>query len=251
VLCLSSALWILSFNQVPKTVETLPIPLDCYRLILLDRNRNRQIPVTITSPVVGSGNRNRQVIIFSHGYGKNQPGSNEAYSYLTQCLARAGYFVASIQHELSSDELLPMQGVPQIVRRPNWERGVTNILFTLTELKRRYRDLDFECVTLIGHSNGGDMSMLFASSYPKLVNKVISLDNRRMSFPRVASPRLFSLRSSDQPADEGVLPSLDEANVFGIKIVRLPNTTHNDMDESGTLEQHEEINRYVLQFLGE
>ncbi|MBB5621242.1 hypothetical protein HDE69_002295 [Pedobacter cryoconitis] len=47
------------------------------------------------------------------------------------------------------------------------------------------------------------MSMLFATQHPELVDKVISLDNRRMPFPRVSKPRIYSLRSSDQPADEG------------------------------------------------
>ena len=157
--------------------------------------------------------------------------------------------MASIQHELPSDELLPMTGNAQVSRRPNWERGAQNILFVINELKNRYPTLDFKHLTLIGHSNGGDMSMLFAHKYPELVNKVISLDNRRMPFPKTKQPRIYSLRSSDQVADEGVLPNEQEQKSFGITVIKLNNTIHNDMDDNANDIQRKEINSFVLEFL--
>ncbi len=119
----------------------------------------------------------------------------------------------------------------------------------LHELERLKPGLDYKHLILIGHSNGGDMSMLFAQKYPDLVDKVISLDNRRMAFPRTKRPKLYSLRSSDQPADEGVLPTPEEQKRFGITIIKLPNTVHNDMNDDGTAAQQEEINEYILGFL--
>jgi predicted esterase len=43
-------------------------------------------------------------------------------------------------------------------RKPTWERGVQNILFTIAELKKNKPNLNLEKVILIGHSNGGDIS---------------------------------------------------------------------------------------------
>lgn len=111
---------------------------------------------------------------------------------------------------MPTDELLPLTGIPQIVRRSNWERGVENILFVITKLKITNPELDFKRLILVGHSNGGDMTVLFAHTYPNLVGKIISLDNRRVELPRTSHPKVYSLRSSDQPADEGVLLTLPE-----------------------------------------
>lgn len=218
-------------------------------LELLDRERNRLIPVALYLPDTEKNLTIQQVIILSHGYGGNRGGDNKAYTYLTEFLASHGYFVASIQHELPTDELLPMTGKPQEVRRPNWERGVQNILFVIEELKRRKPMLDYKHLTLIGHSNGGDMSMLFAHKYPDKVDKVISLDNRRMPFPRVEQPKIFSLRSSDQVADEGVLPTSEEQQKYKMRVIKLQNTIHNDMDDHANAEQRKEINNYILGFL--
>ncbi len=189
------------------------------------------------------------MVIFSHGYAQNQLGANKAYSYLTENLASKGYFVVSIQQELPTDDLMPTQGIPQIVRRPFWERGSENILFVINELKKTNPELDFKHLTLIGHSNGGDMSVLFGHKYPQLVDKIVSLDNRRMALPRTQQPRIYTLRSSDQPADEGVLPTLEEQKKFNVTIVKLPNTIHNDMNDNGTDKQKEEINQYIDGFL--
>ena len=217
----------------------------------LDSFRNRLIPVAFYSPIVKDKISNQQLVIVSHGYGENKPGANKSYSYLTKKLASKGYFVVSIQHELATDDLLPLTGIPQVVRRSNWERGAENILFVLNELKRIKPELDFKHVNLVGHSNGGDMTVLFAHKYPNLADKIISLDNRRMELPRTSQPKIYSLRSSDQPADEGVLPTVAEQEKFGIKIIKLPNTIHNDMNDRGNKKQKREINAYVLGFLTE
>jgi predicted dienelactone hydrolase len=234
-----------SQNQALKTAFSVKVD----SLDLLDKARNRSVPVALYLPDTKKNLPKQQVVVLSHGYGGNRGGDNKAYTYLTEFLASQGYFVASIQHELPTDELLPMTGKPQEVRRPNWERGVQNILFVIEELKRRKLTFDYKHLTLIGHSNGGDMSMLFAHTYPDKVDKVISLDNRRMSFPRTQQPKIFSLRSSDQVADEGVLPTLEEQQKYKMRIIKLVNTIHNDMDDHANAEQRKEINNYILDFL--
>lgn len=229
------------------STQTFAVKLD--GLNLFDSSRNRLIPVALYLPKTDKKLENQKVVIFSHGYGQNKGGDNLAYSYLTENLASKGYFVVSIQHELTTDSLLPLTGIPQIVRRTNWERGASNILFVLNELKKSNPDLNFKHLTLIGHSNGGDMSMLFAQKYPNLVDKIISLDNRRVAFPRTNRPEIYSLRSSDQVADEGVLPTNYEQKKYEIKIIKLKNTIHNDMDNHANEKQRKEINDYITSFL--
>lgn len=224
-----------------------PVKLDSVRW--LDETRNRIIPVAFYTPETDRKIKRQPLIIFSHGYGANEGRANLEYSYLTNYLASQGYFVASIQHELPTDSLLPMAGKPQIVRRSNWERGVSNILFVLNELKRTNHTLDYKQVILIGHSNGGDMTALFAHKYPDMVSKIITLDNRRMALPHTNKPKIYSLRSSDQPADEGVLPTEDEQKQFGMSIIKLPETIHNHMDNDANERQRKEIINYVISFL--
>lgn len=214
-------------------------------LTLFDQSRNRKIPVAFYTPEMDSP----RLVIFSHGYGENQAGSYLHYTYLTEYLASKGYFVVSIQHELPADSLIPSTGVPQIVRRPFWDRGADNILFVINELRKIHTELDFKHITLIGHSNGGDITALFPQKYPNMVEKIITLDNRRMSLPVTMTPKVYSLRSSDQPADEGVLPTVEAQKKYGITIIKLPNTIHNDMDDRGTKRQKKEIRKYIMAFL--
>lgn len=214
-------------------------------LTVFDSSRSRAIPLAYYQPEV----KKPKIVIFSHGYGQNKGGDYLAYSYLTTYLACKGYFVASIQHELTTDSLIPSTGIPQIVRRPFWERGVENIRFVMEELRKTNPDLDFEHITLIGHSNGGDMTALFAQKYPNLVHKIITLDNRRVALPRMSDPKVYSLRSNDQPADEGVLPTDLEQKKLKITVIKLQNTGHNQMDDHANEKQQIEIRKYILGFL--
>ncbi len=213
-----------------------------------DNSRNRVIPIAFYLPDTDKKIKNQQVIIFSHGYGQNRGGDYLIYSYLTENLASKGYFVVSVQHELPTDELLAMEGILQITRRPNWARGVDNIHFVLSELKKINPELDYEHLTLIGHSNGGDMTVLFAHKYPDLVFRIISMDNRRMPLPRVSKPDIFTLRSNDYPADEGVLPTEQEQKKYGIT-VQLVSINHSNMDDKGSPEERQIMNNYIENYL--
>lgn len=216
-------------------------------LTFFDQSRKREIPIALYKPKID----HPKIVIFSHGYGQNKGGDYLAYSYLTESLASKGYLVASIQHELATDSLLPLKGIPQVVRKPFWERGADNIMFVINNLKNTNPELDFKRITLIGHSNGADMTALFTQKYPNIADKIITLDNRRMALPRTHHPKVYSLRSSDQLADEGVVPTIEEQKKFGIKIIQLPNTIHNDMDDHANNEQRQEIRNHVLIFLNE
>jgi len=216
------------------------------QLDLVDRARSRAVPVL----TYGDADRARRLVkpaILSHGYG----GKHSDYSFIAERLVAQGYFVSSVQHEVPGDEPLPSTGKPYETRMPSWRRGVQNILFVIDELKQRQPQLDFAQLLLVGHSHGADTSMLFAREQPSRVRAVIALDNRRMPIPRLHQPRLFTIRSSDQAADDGVLPSVDEQATFGIRVGRLPATIHNDMWDGGTAAQKAEMLRLIDGFLRE
>ena len=213
---------------------------------VFDKQRNRKIPVTLYLP---KKIHNIPLVILNHGYNENKPNANKGYSFIGMELAAQGCMVASIQHELPTDELLPKSGDIQTVRKPFWDRGSDNILSVINHLKKRYPKLDFNQIILIGHSMGGDISVTFTKKHPELVYKLITLDHRRVTLPRVSTPRIYSLRSSDQIADEGVLPSKEEQAKLGIVIVKLSNTIHNDMNDNATPVQKREMISWILSFL--
>lgn len=229
-----------------KTNENKEFKLDT--LNLFDQNRSRQIPIAIYQPK-DQKKSNKIPIIFSHGYGENNGRDYlEAYTYLTEFLVSNGYFVVSVQHELKTDELLAMTGKLQETRRPNWERGAGNILYVLKEIKNKYPELKFNELSLIGHSNGGDMTVLFAHKYPNLANKIISMDNRRMELPRKSNPKIYTLRSKDYPADEGVLPTDEELKKYNI-IVEFTEINHSNMDNDANEKERKYLTTKILEYL--
>ena len=215
---------------------------------LFDSRRNRIVPVAVYRPKKESARTG--VIIFNHGYdGNKNDKSNQSYSYLTRFLAEKGYYVISIQHELSDDPLLAMEGNFMETRMPNWKRGEENILFTIREFKKLKLILQWEKLCVIGHSNGGDITMLTATNHPELIMKAISMDHRRMIIPRTQKPRIYTLRGCDYDADPGVLPTSEEQQKFRIEVLRLDGVTHSNMGENGSAEQHDLTNRHIYMFL--
>lgn len=231
---------------VSQTKENLEFKLDT--LTLFDQNRNREIPIAIYQ-TKDPKNSNKIPIIFSHGYGENNGKDYlRDYTYLNEFLVSKGYFVVSVQHELKTDELLAMTGKLKETRRPNWERGAQNIFYVIQQIKNKYPDLKFNELSLIGHSNGGDMTVLFAHKYPNLVNKIISMDNRRMELPRISNPKIYTLRSKDYPADEGVLPTEEELKKYTIT-VEFTNINHSDMDNDANEQERIYMTTKILEYL--
>ncbi len=243
-------LFITSCTVQKKNTESYDYEVKVVTLTFLDQSRNRKVPVAFYYPETDKKILNPQVIIFNHGYGLNKGGDYLVYSYLTEKLASKGYFTVSIQHELATDSLLPTEGNLQMARRPFWQNGSDNILFVLNELKKTKPELDYKHLTLIGHSNGGDMAALFGNQHPNLVYKLITMDNRRMFLPRTSVPKIYSLRSNDYPADEGVLPNETEQKKYSITI-QPTLINHGHMDNKGSDEEKKIINDFVLKYLSE
>src|SRR3979411_770695 len=129
------------------------------------------------------------------------------YSFLANVFAARGYMVVSIQHDLETDDpMVTKVGEEYVGRRLQYNRGVFNIMFAIDELKKIQPNADYHHLTLVGHSNGGDISMYFARRHPDLVKKVVTLDNLRVPFITDGSIKILSFRSRDPvfKADPGV-----------------------------------------------
>lgn len=188
-----------------------------------------------------AGIRKLPVVIISHG----DTFKNTEYSFIANSLAAQGYLVASVQHHLPNDPSPVQWKTVFETRKPRWEQGVKNILFTLSELKRIEPHLDLEKVTLIGHSNGGDISMLFASLHPDLVANIISLDSLRHPFPTANRIPILNLKGNDRKADE------DALSESGTTIITLKSAQPVDMCDRGPEKVKLDINEIISKFLRE
>ena len=176
---------------------------------------------------------------------------NTEYSFLANVMAARGYLVASIQQDLPSDPpLMTRIGLPYVGRREVYERGEANILFVVGELKKLQPNADYDHLTLVGHSNGGDIAMYCAKQHPELVSKVITLDNLRVPFVLRDKLKILSFRSKDPnfKTDPGVLPTPEQAKADGIDIVNTQ-FRHTDMSDRGPYSVRERIQATLDKFL--
>lgn len=223
-------------------------PIREYTTELYDSARGRVVPLGLYVPAEAAP---KQVVLFNHGYGGIDPQAYRSYTYLTRELARQGYFVISVQHERPGDTPLAMEGDLYRNRLPNWQQGVDNMLFVIAQARNLWPSLAWSDLTVIGHSNGGDMTMLLAERHPEALRRAISLDHRRMPIPRRLHPRLASLRGCDYEADPDVLPSEEEARRCGIVLIRYDDIAHGDMDDKSSREKHDRLCRDILRLLRE
>ena len=173
------------------------------------------------------------------------------YSFLANLFAARGYMVASIQHDLATDApLVTKVGELYVGRLPQYHRGVANIRFALDELKKIRPNADYDHLTMVGHSNGGDISMYFAKLYPDQIKKVVTLDNLRVPFTTDGRFKILSFRSKDPvfKPDPGVIPDDAVCEKAGITVVRT-DFQHNDMRDTGPEEAKESIQGMLDKFL--
>lgn len=157
------------------------------------------------------------------------------YSFLANVLAARGYLVTSIQHDLASDApLVTKVGELYVGRLPVYQRGVANIEFAVKQMRKIQPNADYDHLTLVGHSNGGDISMYFAKMHPEQVRKVVTLDNLRVPFLTDGKFKILSFRSKDPvfKTDPGVIPDDDTCEQSGITVVNT-GFQHTDMSDRG------------------
>src|ERR1700722_12335032 len=187
------------------------------------------------------------VVILSHG---NTVKFTE-YSFLANVFAARGYMVVSIQHDLETDEpMVTKVGEQYVGRGMQYNRGIANIMFAIEQLKRLQPNSDYRHLTMVGHSNGGDISMYFAKRYPEMIKKVVTLDNLRVPFMTDGKFKILSFRSKDPvfKADPGVVPDDDICQKAGITVIK---TTyqHTDMSDRGPDEVKSTIQGILDKFL--
>ena len=157
------------------------------------------------------------------------------YSFLANIFAARGYMAVSIQHDLPTDApMVTKVGELYVGRLPQIQRGVANIRFAVDEMKKVQPNADYDRLTIVGHSMGGDISMYFAKMYPDHIKKVVTLDNLRVPFTTDGNFKILSFRSKDPvfKPDPGVVPADEDCEKAGITVVNT-GFQHNDMRDTG------------------
>jgi len=219
-----------------------------------DATRNRPVDVSIAvrrdkEMTAMAGMTKLPVAIVNHG---NTVRFTE-YSFLANVLAARGYLAISIQHDLASDApLVTKVGEQYVGRLPVYERGVANIEFAVDKMKKIQPNADYDHLTMVGHSNGGDISMYFAKVHPEQVKKIVTLDNLRVPFLTDGKFKILSFRSKDPvfKADPGVVPDDDTCEQAGITVVNT-GFQHTDMSDRGPDNVKESIQGVLDKFLSD
>jgi alpha/beta hydrolase fold len=173
------------------------------------------------------------------------------YSFLANVFAARGYLAVSIQHDLPTDApMVTKVGEIYVGRLPQYQRGIANIRFAVEEMKKVQPNADYDRLTMVGHSNGGDISMYFAKMYPDQIKKVVTLDNLRVPFMTDGRFKILSFRSKDPQfkTDPGVIPPQEVCEKSGIQIVQT-GYQHTDMSDRGPDEVKSTIQGMLDKFL--
>ncbi len=221
-------------------------------LNLYDKARQRPVAVDLAvrrdyEMKADNGFNKLPIAIISNG----NTVKNTEYSFLANVLAARGYLVASIQQDLPSDPpLMTKVGEPYVGRKEVYMRCEANILFVLGALQKMQPNADYDHLTLVGHSNGGDVAMYVAHQHPELVSKVVTLDNLRVPFVLSKNLKILSFRSKDPNfrTDAGVLPSAAQATKDGIDIINT-GALHTELSDRGPDSVKEKIQATLDKFL--
>src|SRR6202795_4791011 len=206
-------------------------------LTFYDASRdNRPVPIYIAvrrdkEMQANAGMIKLPVAILNHG---NTVRFTE-YSFLANIFAARGYLAISIQHDLETDApMVTKVGELYVGRLPQYQRGIANIRFAVEEMKKVEPNADYDHLTMVGHSNGGDISVYFAKMYPDQIKKVVTLDNLRVPFMTDGKFKILSFRSKDPvfKADPGVIPPEEVREKSGITVVQT-RYQHTDMRDRG------------------
>jgi alpha/beta hydrolase fold len=187
------------------------------------------------------------VAILNHG----NTVKNTEYSFLANAFAARGYLSISPQHDLPTDPpMVTKVGEIYVGRLPQIQRGVANIKFAVEEMKKVQPHADYDRLTMVGHSMGGDISMYFAKQYPDEIKKVVTLDNLRVPFLTDGKFKILSFRSKDTQfkPDPGVVPDAEQCEKAGITVVNT-GFQHNDMRDTGPDQAKNSIQSMLDKFL--
>lgn len=215
---------------------------------------NRPVPVAIAvrrdkEMQANAGMITLPVAVLNHG----NTVKNSEYSFIANLFAARGYLSISPQHDLPTDPpMVTKPGEIYVGRLPQIQRGVDNIHFAVDEMKKVQPHANYDKLTMVGHSMGGDISMYFAKEYPEHIKKVVTLDNLRVPFMTDAKFKILSFRSKDAQfkADPGVVPDAEQCEKSDITVVDT-GFQHNDMRDTGPDKAKTAIQTMLDKFLGD
>jgi alpha/beta hydrolase fold len=215
---------------------------------------NRPVPVDIAirrdkEMQANAGMITLPVAILNHG----NTVKNTEYSFLANIFAARGYLALSPQHDLPTDPpMVTKVGELYVGRLPQIQRGIANIHFAVSEMKKIQPNADYDRLTMVGHSMGGDITMYFAKQYPEQIKKVVTLDNLRVPFITEGKFKILSFRSKDPvfKSDPGVVPADDLCEKAGITVVNT-GFQHNDMRDTGPDEAKASIEDMLDKFIAD
>lgn len=184
-------------------------------LDFIDQSRNRPVPVVVYLPDANLGDL--PTAIFSPGYQSQEELAKSGvkyvykdYLYLANYFVEHGYAFVTIQHDILGDsdglETIDPNTVQHEVRKHLYARGVDNILFVLSELKKQNLPLNLKNCIVGGHSNGGDISKYFMNFRGEDVSHLILFDARRCRLEATRPVKLLMFEADDTATDIGVLP---------------------------------------------
>jgi len=217
-------------------------------LDIYDASRDRHIPISVDFPserINCSTSKKCNVAFISAG--NRVPYLK--YQFITQLLNSMNYLTVAVDHELPSDPPLSRKGDLYKTRIENWQRGATTLNFLQHELPSRFPEYDFHNLTLVGHSNGGDISAWLANEGKSYVNKVITLDNRRVTLPKTTQIQVLSIRATEYPTVESVLLTKKEQNKYHSCVIEIENSKHMDLSDYGVTLVKKKVESLVKGFL--
>lgn len=213
-----------------------------------DKSRDRHIPISVTYPENDNAcqsNSPCEVVFISAG--NRVP--YEKYAFLIDRLSVLGYLVVAIDHELPADPPLSITGDLYKTRIENWQRGAKTLNFVHDYLSKRFPNYDFNNLTLVGHSNGGDISTWLTKEEKSYVKRLITLDHKRVAFPKKKNLKVLSVRAAEYPTMEGVLLNTSEQKMFGVCVIEIPNSKHMDLTDYGPESIKKKVCKMVEKFL--
>lgn len=229
-------------------LSMLPFVASADTIIVYDSSRDRSIPIEVDFPgnhIVCTAEKQCNVAFISAG--NRVP--FQKYKFLSDTLNDLGYMTIAIDHELPNDPPLSKTGDLYQTRIENWSRGAQTLDFLQQDLALRFTSYDFNNLTLIGHSNGGDISTWLSNENKSYMYQLITLDHKRVLLPKTRKIRVLSLRSPEYPTNAGVFPTEEEQKSYDICIVEIPASKHMDFTDFGVDEVQQKTINVVASFL--
>ncbi len=203
-----------------------------HTLNMQDDARNRSIPITVDLPEENKActiHKKCKVAFVSAGY--RVPYTK--YSFISNKLNSMGYLTVAVDHEMPDDPPLSKKGDLYTTRIENWQRGAKTLDFLYKNLPALYPEYDFDHLLLVGHSNGGDISTWLSKEKSNYIDRLITLDHRRVALPKSHNIRVLSLRASEYITPDSVLLTPEQQRTYDGCIIEIPESKHMDLTDYG------------------